>query len=561
MAELLFVAAMAMGAVCWFTAARVPSGTGVLAGGVALVCAVWIARDSSGLGFSLKPRADTLAVCAAATALRLPALLAPAGFVGADGSLQAFLALGLLHGLRPAPIFLSGSSYEGSLKAHLAASLGAIVGYDDIARLLVVASLLLWFVFIASTMALARRIAGPGAGVVAGGFVALSPRFATVFSVSNAGPYADALGLGTLALAWTARLLDNGSGPTRREYFGVGALLGVAFWQQPIVISYAAVAIGALLLDALWNRRIAFLAIAPGLFLGRLPATLHDLSTGGAATGVMTNYARGAFGGLSLSDQIVGTLTWAFPVVFAGLSGDTALSDVARGLIGALCVALVVWFAASHAAGLLKGLGVLRIGPALWPLAHFGAALALVWLVASDGQYTRPRYFLPLIGAFAIMLGAGVARLLSISRALGVILAVLVLGWNVASNIPRMREGIAADRELRALAESIEGRGLKTGYADFLIAGPISMVTNERVTVVGLLGPTNGEHLSRQIDLVAGQGPDFFLTRPEEEAQLAHRFETLGVTFETHGASLRIFCKFSRRVSIEEVMGFRDGTE
>lgn len=558
--EVLFVAALALGAVCWFTAARVPTGTGLLSVAVALVCAWRIARQSGASGLSLKPRADTLAVCAAATALRLPALIAPAGFVGGDGSLQAFLALGLLNGLRPAPIFLSGSSYEGSLKAHIAAALGTIVGHDDIARLLVVASLLLWFVFTASTMALARRIAGPTAGVVAGLFVALSPRFATVFSVSNAGPYPDVLGLGMLALAWSARLLHGVAGPpTRRDYFGVGALLGVAFWQQPIVISYAVVVIGVLLLDALWNRRFAFLAVAPGLFLGRLPATLHDLTASGAATGVMTHYARGAGGGLPLLDQIVGTLTWAFPVVFAGLSGETTLSASSRGLIGALCVALVVWFGASRASGLLKDLAGRRVGPALWPLAHFGGALAVVWLVAGEGQYTRSRYFLPLLGAFAIMFGTGIARVFSISRSLGATVAVLALGWNVASNIPRLREGLKADRELRALAESIEERGLKAGYSDFSIAGPLSMVTNERVTVVGLLGPMNGEHLRRQIELVARQGPDFFLTRLEEEALLARRLRHLGVTFETYGTTVRIFYKLSRRVSIDEVAGFREG--
>jgi hypothetical protein len=557
-AEILFIGALALGLVCWFTAARFPAGTGSLSLGVALVCAFWIARRAGGLGLPLKPRVDTLAVCAAASALRIPALMAPAGFVGGDGSLQAFLALGLLDGHRPAPIFLSGSSYEGSLKAHMAAALGAMVGHDDIARLLVVASLLLWLLFIVSTMALARRIGGPRAGLAAGLFVALSPRFATVFSVSNAGPYPDALGLGALALAWAAGLLNTVAGPpTRRDYFGIGALVGVALWQQPIAVSYAAVVIGFLLLDALWNRRLAFMAVVPGLFLGRLPATLHDLSADGAAAGVMAQYARGAGGGLPLPDQIVGTLTWAFPVVFGGLSGETTLSEWPRGFMGALCGALVLWFGASKAPGVLQGLAVRRIAPASWPLAHFAAALAMVWLVAGEGQYTRPRYFLPLLGAFAIMFGVGIARVFSRSRALGVTAAVLVLGWNTASNIPRLREGVEADRELRALADSIEKLGLKTGYSDFSIAGPVSMVTNERVTVVGLLGPMSGEHLRRQIELVAEQGPDCYLTRPDEEALLARRLERLGVTFETFGTTVRVFHKLSRRVSIDEVTGFR----
>jgi hypothetical protein len=318
------------------------------------------------------------------------------------------------------------------------------------------------------------------------------------------------------------------------------------------------VAIGVLLLDALWNRRLAFLAVAPGLFLGRLPATLHDLDAGGAATEVVTRYARGAGGGLPFSDQLIETLTWAFPVVFGGLSGETSLPASSRGLIGALFLALVVWFGASRAPGLLKGLAERRIGPALLPLAHFGAALVLVWLVAGEGQYTRPRYFLPLLGGFAMMFGAALAGVFARSRALGVAAALLVLGWNVVSNLPRLREGVEADRELRALAASLEVLDLRTGYSDFPLAGPISMVTRERVTVVGLLGPTTGEHLARQIDLVADQGPDFFLTRPEEEPLLARRLGNLGVRFRTYGTSVRIFHELSRRVSIDEVAGFRE---
>jgi len=552
------VAALAAAAVSWFTALRLPAGTLALSLFVAAGCAFRIAKGSEGLGFRLKPRLDTLLVCAAATVLRLPALIAPAGFVGGDGSLQALLTLGLLNGLRPAPIFLSGSSYEGSLKAHIAAGLGAIFGHEDLARLLVAASLLLWFVFIASTMALARRIAGPSAGVAAGLFVALSPRFATVFSVSNAGPYPDALGLGTLALAWAARLLDESASPSRRDYFGVGLVLGVAFWQQPIVISYAAVALGALLLDAAWHRRLAFLATAVGLFLGRLPATLHDLSQGFAATGVVTHYASGAGGGLPLADQVIGTLTWAFPVVFAGLSGETQLGDVARGSLGLASAGLVLWFAVTRASRLVKELAARRIAPALLPLLHFAAALVMVWLVAGEGQYTRPRYFLPLLGAFAVMFGAALARLLSVSRPLAVVAAVVVLGGNAASNLDRLREGMAADAELRSLASALEQKGLKTGYSDFPIAGPVSMVTSERVTLVGLLGPMNGEHIPRQIERVARLGPDFFLVRPEEEGQLARRLERLGVTYQVFGDTVRIFYRLSRPVSIQEVEGFRD---
>ena len=54
---------------------------------------------------------------------RLPALVHPWGWVNTDGAYGAFVALHLLEGERPAPVFTEGASYQGTLKGHLAALL------------------------------------------------------------------------------------------------------------------------------------------------------------------------------------------------------------------------------------------------------------------------------------------------------------------------------------------------------------------------------------------------------------------------------------------------------
>ena len=70
---------------------------------------------------------------------------------------------------------------------------------------MVLASLLLYLVFVAASMALARRIGGRAAALVTGLYLALGPKFLTTFSLNCVGQYVDVLALGGVALALLAR--------------------------------------------------------------------------------------------------------------------------------------------------------------------------------------------------------------------------------------------------------------------------------------------------------------------------------------------------------------------
>src|SRR5262249_7297122 len=157
------------------------------------------------------------------------------GWVNTDGAYGAFVALHLLDGARPAPVFTEGASYQGTLKGHLAALLSVITRDQDLSRMMVAAGLVLNLVLIAATMLLARRIGGRAAAVAAGLYLALGPKFPTVFSLNSVGQYVDVLALGSLALALLAPMLDDDTrADDRPRALAVGALLGAAFWQQPV---------------------------------------------------------------------------------------------------------------------------------------------------------------------------------------------------------------------------------------------------------------------------------------------------------------------------------------
>jgi hypothetical protein len=550
----LIVACLFAVGVSWFTTALLkPRPTLLLAG--ATIAALAVSRRGTIVTWRLP--ALTLTVCAFGLLLRAPALVEPAGFVGADGSLQAILVNVILSGTRPAPGFLETSNYQGSLKAHLGALASVFVGREDLGRLVVMGSVALWTVFTAAVISLGRRLGGGIPAAVAGLFVALSPRFATIFSVSNVGEYPDALALGTWAMAWAAALVagDRGGIAARAEFFGIGALIGVALWQQPIAISFGFAALGLLGLRALVRRDPWFLAVLPGLALGRLPVTIHNVQTAGSSNEVLGSFLRSAGQSMPFGEHVRGTLEWAFPIVFAGLSNDSGLDEGGRFAIGLACAGIVVFFLGRSVAELRTAIRerswmVVRSMAA----AQFVAALMMVWLVSGGGQYGRPRYFLPLLAGFALALGDVAGALWRRSRVAAVALAATVIGANGLSNLERMKSGLRDGRDLRVLALRIEALGLKSGYADVAIAGPLIMLTGERVSVDGVLQSAVGERLpARHVDRVRLHGPDFYLADAEAAPRLAARLEALGVTCKVEGASPRLFYGLSRRVPLTEV--------
>src|ERR1043165_7827055 len=98
-----------------------------------------------------------LAVLPRVLAYRLPALVHPWGWVNTDGAYGAFVALRLLAGVRPAPVFTIGANYQGTLTGPLAALFSLVSGAEDLSRMLVLASLVLDLLFIAARMSVGGR--------------------------------------------------------------------------------------------------------------------------------------------------------------------------------------------------------------------------------------------------------------------------------------------------------------------------------------------------------------------------------------------------------------------
>jgi hypothetical protein len=420
-------------------------------------------------------------------------------------------------------------------------------------------------VFLVATMALARRIGGRAAALAAGLYLALGPKFLTTFSLNCVGQYVDVLALGGVALACLARVLDEDrSGVSARgAYLAIGALLGAAFWQQPVALSYAGVVVLALALRRTTWKDPWTLLVPVGFALGALPVLLWNLQNGWGSGEIM---GRGVDDLGAQADALARvvrkTVGVAFPIL-AGLSPGHPWQDVplVPSLASAFLPALLVAFVAIRFRALRDSLGRFRPRAELLPVALMLGCIALAWAVAAGKVYARPRYLLPVTAAAAVFFGTVVAWLWARTRLAAALLTVVALGFNAVGMLPRLIESAAIARWYRGLVQAVESTGIRTGYADFSIAAPVTMFTRERVLLSPALGPTPAYESEAHARRVAEQGPDAYVLRPEDDPErLAAALRALGVEFRLETKPVTVFYGLSRRVALAEVAGFR-GTD
>ena len=567
--EAAVLALLALTLVAWFAAwpAWLPPVVPALLGLVAAVVRLgpegfaavrpWLA--------AARVRSETALCLALAVAYRVPALLHPWGWVNKDGAFGAFIALHLLQGARPAPIFTEGANYQGSLKGHLAAVLALGTGSEDLSWLMVMASLLLYLVFVAASMSLSRRVFGRGAALVTGLYLALSPKFLTTFSLNCVGQYMDVLALGGVALALLARMLDDDQGgrEARFAYAGIGFLLGAAFWQQPVALAYVGAAGLALVVRRrTWSDWWAGLVL-PGFALGVLPVLLWNLVNGWGTSDIVGRDPRELLAQAEALPVLVArTVTRAFPVL-AGLSPGHpgATWPGVHAFAGALLPLVALLYPFITRVSLGQGLRG-RPGPAFLPVLLAVTTLGLFWATASGHINERPRYLLPALAAFAVMMGVVTLWTWRRSRFVASAGLLAVLTLNVLGTVPRLREGASVEAFWQGVVRSLEDKGIRTGYADFSVAAPITMFTAERVTLSARLGPTPAYYSDSQDERVSKDGPDaYVLARRDDPEAFAAALRAIGVSCREERQPFPIFWACSRRVRLEEVAGFRGERE
>jgi Dolichyl-phosphate-mannose-protein mannosyltransferase len=557
------VALLAVTLVSWFAAW--PRFVPVVAPAGALVAAL-VYRFFTSPTWPARPHLETLICLGLAFLYRLPALLHPWGFVNKDGAYGAFVALHLQEGIRPAPVFTEGANYQGTLKGHLGALIGLVTGVSDLSWLIVAASILLYLVFVAASMALARRLGGAAAAWAAGIYLAISPRFLTVFSLNSVGQYVDILALGGVALALLARILEGPGGASARgSYLTLGLLLGAAFWQQPVALAYWIAALAVLSVRReTWRDPWSGL-VGLGILLGVLPVLIWNLAHHWDSTFVLGREPSELGAQIAnLPGLTARAVSVSFPVL-AGLSPHHpwARLPFVRLAATSFIPLLLLGYLAAKGREIGRSLREGRPSPAILPPLLMAASLVLFWSVAAGLVYRRPRYLLPVLAASAIHLG--VVAALACRRPLlrPAVLAVMaaLLAFAIAGTAPRLRDAGPLAAEYRRLVETLDGLQIRTAYSDFSISAPVTMFTRERILVSPRLGPTpayESESLARRVDRA---GPDAYILPPGDDPErFAAELRRHGVSFKTVLDPLPVFYDLHPRIRAEEVRGFRGET-
>jgi hypothetical protein len=557
--EAAIVGLLALTLSCWF--AGRPHGLPASIPAALLVVAMGARLRASLRRPWPRPSGETVACVGVAVLFRLPALLHPWAWVNKEGAYAAFVTLQILRGARPASPFTEGASYQGTLKSQIAALLAVLTRAQDQAGLLLVTSLLLHLVFLVATMALARRIAGRTAARGAGLYLALSPRFFTVFMLTCVGQYADVLALGGVALVLLARILDDSrtGADARGSYFAMGLLLGAAFWQQPVAISYVLVTVVALALRRATWRDPWVLAVAVGAVIGALPLLLWNVANHwGTATLVGREPGTLRLQLEELPHLVKRTFTISFPIL-AGVSPELPWAEGAlpRAIAVLLIPGALAAYLAIHGREAARAL---RREPraALLPALLAILCVLVFWATSSGRVYWRPRYLLPLMGGLAIAVGCLFARAAARSRPVAAAALAVLLAVNVAGTWPRLAESEELADYYRRIVRSLEDKGIATGYATFSISAPVTMFTSERILLSPRLDPLPSFEPERHVRRVETEGPDAYVLPPEDDWRaFAARLESLGVRFQLDREPVAVFYGLSRRVRLEEVADFR----
>lgn len=511
--------------------------------------------------------AEAAAVAAATVVYRLPALFHPWGWVNTDGAYGAFVALRLLEHARPAPVFTEGATYQGTLKGHLAALFSLAPGAEDLSRMMVLAGLLLTVVFVLATMSLARRIAGRPAAIAAGLYLALGPKFLTVFTLNSVGQYVDVLALGGLALALLPPLLDGDAGARGGvRAIAVGLLLGAAFWQQPVAACYALTVCAALALRRAPCAAGTWLRLGAGALVGVLPVIVWNARHGWASGAILGPDPAGLLAqAQSLPYLVRRTADTSLPVL-AGVSpghpwlaaGGGAVRVLAACLVPATLVAFLALCGRDIVAAGRRG----RPSPALLPPLLALSCFALVWATAAGAVYSRPRYLLPVMAATALGIGVIASRAWARSRVAAAGGVALLLALNLSGTASRLRDGGPTEDYYRSVLRSLDAKGIRTGYADFSLSAPVTMFTRGRILLSSRLGPTPAYEPEAYTARVERDGPDAYVLRPDDDPdRFAAALRALGVAYHVDLDPVPVFYGFSRRVRVEEVSGFRGDRE
>jgi 4-amino-4-deoxy-L-arabinose transferase-like glycosyltransferase len=428
------------------------------------------------------------ALIAVALGLRI-AVLVTSARLGADEAVPGLMARHIVTS-GELPVFYWGQDYFGAAEMYLIAALFAVFGFHW------------WLVFVPALVAsvalvpltyMLGGILGPRPAAFLAALPVAIPTPMLSRMLGNAGGgFALGFALQIGALVCLLRAIESTSG-RQRWILGGSLLLGVGVWVwQPTLVALAPV-LAVLLARTAHGRKYVVAQLWPAL-LGLAPMLIYNVATGFPTLAALSAKFRdqeltGA------SDLGAGV---ALLVVALG-GGEETLggANVLQGLVVASAFVLQ-----PPVIGLMRW----RCPEPVWrQRARITVVVVLVAMSNLIVAHAGARYLIPVTLLGFALCGALLATLGRTSRV--AMAAVLSLGV-VVFGVGNLRDyvdvsGVMANETLSrvddtvAAIEALDARGLRTGYADYWTAYPITYLSAERIIVAPSLPLTWGPSADR----------------------------------------------------------------
>ena len=493
---------------------------------------------------------------AAGLAVQLATMAAGKIHWNSDQAIVGLMGRHILTG-QEHPTFYYGSHYAGTLEPHYLALVFSVFGASYTTyRLGMVLLLLLHSLLV---YALARRVFGQCAALVAVAYLALPPFFFLYKGLTSDGAYTSLAVLGAAMLYAAVRLEEAVREGQKRAAIGwiflLGILAGLAWWLIHLAAYFylAILAWFLLVRRAVFARLVHYVVFLGAFLLGSLPWWLANVGKGWPSMGVpgISRLRAGRFlsGLLAFFFEGVPSLFGArpgalHPDIFPGASVVALVIYVLP-----LAVALYMLFAA-------KKRGVEPADRVLLLQVLLLFSIPLVAGFHEDTYKFDMRYVYPVYAPFALLLGLVVCRT-RWSRWTGGAVAAAILLFHLTSIVraPRVPaalsqpSGAAVDAVVRALGE----RGIHEAYASYWLAYSLAFQSREEIVVAPFGRGTNGAaryegYLSR---VAASPNPAFVLWGREAErfAEFLRLRASVAETFDV--GPYRVFWKVSPQALAE----------
>jgi hypothetical protein len=482
-----------------------------------------------------------LALIAAAVLIRLGLLLFDWPRTDSDEGTMGLMALHILtHGEHP--LFFYGQSYMGTLQAYLGAGLFTLFGPSVLSLRL--GLLLLDALFLATMYALLRLLYPRAFALFSLALLGLGSSELLRPQLLALGGYPETLLFGALSLLVATRLAlsaDSRAGGRARwlrlaAYAGFGALLGVGWWSDQLVLPYLLAAVLLLVVfrsrDLSWERWAALLL---GLGIVLVPQVAYAIAgAGGSGPSAVAAFQPKGMHSLAqlpaqVGAQVAGTWLISLPDITGGgwlcslpVDGGGALAvwpgagtlacagwragwSLGVLVLGAIAVRAAV--RALRASGGWRWAGERPQGTRREAVTHFGrlallvgAGLTLAMYVVSPAAIPpgHARYLiglniaLPAIiyplwsAASTVGLRAPSGQRLWRRRAVwcwgGVGVIVLALAGGVAATYRSAPTAHAQALGDQVLARDLERLGVRRMYTDYWTCYKVAFLTRERIT-------------------------------------------------------------------------------